>query len=384
MTPPNDNLTSFCHEAWAEINLAALKHNVKVIQSWLKPPSQLMAVVKTDAYGHGISGVASVLAAAKVNWFGMITVDEGCQLRQLGIKKPALVLSPAPACTIIPALESQLHLTVTSSSQIQDIARAASQINQVAYVHVKVDTGTHRLGVSINKLPEVLDALKNSSWVKLVGLFSHLAKAREEEFTCYQNKIFKKAIQDTINAGCKPQVFHLACGEAARHFPDTHYDLARVGLYLYGLEPTCVSDVVSPVLSLRAKITNCKDIDAGEAVGYNLTWKAERPSRLASISIGYADGVDRRLSNCISAILKDKLIKQVGLIGMNQMLFDITDVPAAREGDIITLIGGQEVPSQSGFKPHCLHLATWATLLDTITYDVACRLRVRLPRVYRQ
>jgi len=177
-------------------------------------------------------------------------------------------------------------------------------------------------------------------------------------------------------------LLHLASGEAARRFPDTHYDMVRVGLYLYGLEPAVVSNVVSPALSLRGRINHLQDIDAGESVGYGLTWTAPRRTRLASIPIGYADGVDRSLSNRMEGLCTGKRIKQVGRISMDQMLFDITDVPQAQIGDVITLIGSESGSVANNAAQDRLHLADWASMLDTITYELACRLRVRLPKIY--
>ncbi len=169
-------------------------------------------------------------------------------------------------------------------------------------------------------------------------------------------------------------LFHLASGDAARRFPETHYDMVRAGLILYGLEALEASKLVSPAMSVRARINHLSEIEAGESVGYGWTWTAKRRTRLASIPIGYADGVDRRLSNRLTALLLGKPIAQVGRISMDQMLFDITDVPEAQETDVITLIGADGEQK--------IELATWATMLDTITYELACRMRVRLPRIY--
>jgi len=148
----------------------------------------------------------------------------------------------------------------------------------------------------------------------------------------------------------------------------------RVGLYLYGIEPDAVSNKLRPVLSVRARINHINKIERGERVGYGLTWQADRPTTLAAVPIGYADGVDRGLSNVMKGLLMDKVLNQVGRISMDQMLFDITDVPQAEEGDVITLIGSEGQNS--------LHLSDWAKELDTITYELACRLRARLPRIY--
>jgi alanine racemase len=218
----------------------------------------------------------------------------------------------------------------------------------------------------------------------LISVFSHLAKAEDFDSTAKQNRVFTNVIEEmraadnaqrsSPTSGPLPFLAHLASSDATRLFSFTHHDLVRVGLHIYGLQSSQVSDILIPALSVRGRINHTTKIDAHESVGYGLTWTAERPTRLATIPIGYADGVHRCLSNRMSAISMGKRISQVGRLSMDQMIFDITDLPQAQEGDVITLIGrdGDETIS----------LADWAQLLDTNTYEVACSLRVRLPRIY--
>ncbi len=386
----NSTPTSVRRDAWVEIDLAALEKNVETVLSWLSPATKLMAVVKSDAYGHGAAAVAPVLAAAGASWFGVASVDEGIQLRDAGIKQPVLVLSPCPFWALPSAIKAGLDLTVAAAQQVRDLAQAAIKLGQSARLHVKVDSGMHRLGASPALLPELLDAVEANRSVILVGWFSHLARADHKETTSRQNQRFKESLKLLPARQLSPQFLHLASGEAARRYGETHYDLVRVGLYLWGLEPEAVSQVVRPAMSVRARINHIQLVETGEPVGYELTWRATRPSRLASIPIGYADGVDRRLSNLMEALCLGKRIRQVGLISMDQMIFDITDVPEAEEGDIVTLIGS-EIVRQTGQTSHPapvtlnydqLHLATWANLTGTITYELACRMRARLPRIY--
>jgi alanine racemase len=227
--------------------------------------------------------------------------------------------------------------------------------------------------VPLIRLPDILETIHQDCSLKLVGVWSHLANASQEESVMRQKTVFDQAVE--LTRPLFPQtIFHLASSEATTRFPQCHYDMVRVGLYLYGLEPNTVSDTLLPALSIRARINHISTVQKGERVGYGHTWQAERLSRLASIPIGYADGVDRGLSNNMKGLLMGQVINQVGRISMDQMLFDITDVPEAQEGDVITLIG-------SGGQ-HSLYLSEWARRLDTITYELACRLRVRLPRIY--
>ncbi len=384
------SLISVRRDAWLEIDLAALEGNLRVARSWLAESCRLMAVVKSDAYGHGAAQAARVFSACGAGWLGVASVDEGCQLREAGTTTPILILSPSPAWALPAAIEAGLNITVTSASQVDDVARAAERLDRTACVQLKVDTGMHRLGVAPAQMMPVLSRIADYSRLRLTGLFSHLARADNQEATQLQNQCFRALLAPLEAAGKRPPLVHLASGEAARRHPDTHYDMARVGLYLYGLEPQAVSQVVTPAMSVRARINHLQAIEAGESVGYGHTWTAGRPTRLASIPVGYGDGVDRRLSNRMTGLIWGKEVPQVGLISMDQMLFDVTDAPEAQEGDVITLIGSETADqsgrSRTGRRPDeprkVLYLASWAQMLDTITYELACRLRVRLPRVY--
>jgi alanine racemase len=347
-----------------------------------------MAVVKSDAYGHGAAGVAEVLIAAGAEWFAVASVDEGCQLRGIDSKIPILLLSPVPSWAIPTALEFGLDLTVTNAAQAHEIAVVAARKNAQARIHLKVDTGMHRLGIAPQYVDVVLNEIKKSDHLHLISVFSHLARADDREAVTYQNAQFSEIVQKIrqteaelrqrhsgdINQPIQPILFHLASGDAARRFPDTHYDMVRTGLVLYGLESRISSEIVLPAMSIRGRINHVTEIPSGESVGYNWTWTARRRTRLASIPIGYADGVDRRLSNNLFGLVMGQQIPQVGTISMDQMLFDITDAPEAQEGDVVTLIGTDGERS--------IQFSTWANLLDTITYELACRMRVRLPRIY--
>jgi alanine racemase len=371
-------ISSVRRDAWVEVDLNAIERNIAIIRSWLNPGTRLMAVVKSDAYGHGAAGVADMMIACGADWMGVASIDEGCQLRAAGVSIPILLLSPCPGWAVSTALDADLTLTVTSSAQLEDISEACIRQNRVANFHLKIDTGMHRLGIAPEKIDDVLGFIKTNASLRLTGVLSHLAKADQEDFCLYQKKKFDESLAKIKSQGHNPDLIHLASGEAARRFKPTHYDMVRVGLYLYGLEARNVSDLVQPAMSVKGRINQIQVIDANEAVGYNLTWTSETPTRLASVPIGYADGIDRRLSNRMSGLLMGREVKQVGLISMDQMLFDISDVPEAQEGDVVTLIGSETVDGQT----HHLYLASWANMLDTITYELACRLRARMPRMY--
>lgn len=378
--------SSVRRDAWVEVSLSALEHNWKIVRGWMarhksKPPL-LMSVVKSDAYGHGAPSVAELFEAAGADYLGVASLDEGTQLRNAGIKAPIFILSPTPSWSIDTALDNRLDITVASLKQCQDVANLSRQNNQQARIHLKVDTGMHRLGVSPDEAISILDYISTEKSLKIVSVFSHLAMASEREAVQYQDKIFARVVAKAQGKD-KNLLFHLASSEAARLFDSTHYDMVRIGLYQYGLAPDTVLPELKPALSVKARINHIGTVPEGESAGYGWTWTARRDSRLATIPIGYADGVDRGLSNIMEAMIsvgdgvnnnEVRLIKQAGRISMDQMLFDITDVPEAQEGDVITLIG------ESGQTS--INLSQWAESLATITYELACRLRARLPRVY--
>lgn len=375
-------VSSIYRDAWVEVDLANIEFNVKTIRSWLdETQTGLMAVVKSDGYGHGASEVALAALRAGATWLAVATVQEGTELRTIDRVTPILLLGPIPARSVQTAVESNLDLTITSQSDLQEAQTVANQLNRNARVHLKVDTGMHRLGASPDEMERLVRQIQSQPNLELISIFSHLAKADQLEFTKKQDDCFCAVLQNLsahfpklLRRDGGKVLAHIASGDAARHNPFTQHDMVRAGLNLYGLEARTVSDIVRPALSIRGRINSLREIEPGEAVGYNLTWQAKEKARIASIPIGYADGIDRGLSNRIEGLLLGKKVKQVGVISMDQMLFDVTAVPECALGDTLTLIGCD--------GEHSIQLAAWANMLDTITYELACRMRVRLPRIY--
>ncbi len=385
---------SIARDAWVEIDLNQLESNLQIIKAQLKENAereglampQVMGIVKADAYGHGAVKVSQVLAACGVSWLGVASADEGSELREAYCKLPILILSPIPLWAVKKAMDKRLDLTISSLTQLQGIIETLQDDTRIVPVHLKVDTGMHRLGMNEVDFCKALEVLNANEKFKLVSVFSHLAMASDDVDSTKQKKLFDKFTEIVSSQKCRPGFCHLASAEAALRFPSTYYDLVRIGISIYGLEAQTVSANLLPIMSVRGRINQMNIINKGESVGYGLTWKATRESRLANIPIGYADGVGRRLSNKMKGLLHNKVIDQVGTISMDQMLFDITDVPSAKEGDVITLIGSDDYAVLSK-KKHAvdetkLYLADWAKQLDTITYELACRLKARLPRMY--
>ena len=386
-------------DAWVEIDLNAIRTNLELIKSWVSPsatdlapevlPPRLMGVVKSDAYGHGAPQIARVLIEGGASWLAVASVDEGIELRATQAEIPILILSPAPDHALVAAIEHKLDMTVTTTRAIQKVAETANNLSKIGRVHLKIDSGMHRLGCPPDQAAAMVAEIRGFHNLELISVFSHLAIAGEYASVLKQQEIFENSLQTIKYADAAAStgenahltnrrtnfMTHLASSEATRLFPTSHADLVRVGINLYGLESRAISGDLAPAMSVRGRINQIIEINEGESVGYGFTWTAGRATRLATIPIGYADGVDRGLSNRISAICLGQEIRQVGTISMDMMIFDISDLPDAVEGDVVTLIG-----SDGELQ---IHLADWALLLNTITYELACRLRLRLPRTFR-
>jgi alanine racemase len=393
-------------DAWVEIDLGKLEKNIEIIKSWLAPRLSgrsknssdqsavgagrvrplLLGSVKADAYGHGAVVVGEILQRCGASWLGVATVDEGIELRDNGISLPILILSPTPKNAMKAACENSLDITISALSQLKDLAAELGKFEREARIHVKVDTGMHRLGMPLKEIDSILDQSVLCPQIHLVSVFSHLAKAAAEETTKAQNELFLQAIEKVQTRVSEPILFHIASSDAARLYPFSHHDMVRIGIALYGLESWRESTDLLPILSLRGRINQLTDVEAGESVGYGHRWQAGRPARVANVPIGYADGVDRGLSNRIEGLVHGKRVPQVGIISMDQMLFDVTEVPEAGVGSVVTLIGSdvESKPPDLSAGSEPLSLASWARKLDTITYEMAVRLRVRLPRRFVQ
>jgi alanine racemase len=382
-------------DAWVEVDLEAIRSNLDLIKKWIgwgetdggsersnRPSAQIMGVVKSDAYGHGAVEVGEILADNGCSWLAVASVDEGVELRKGLTQIPILVLSPTPNHALDMAFRHNLDITVTNSKAARAAAEVAGRAGKTGRIHLKIDTGMHRLGCPVENASALVAEIQKLESLELVSIFSHLARASDEKSTDMQRRAFERAlhlIRDKGDMACPSAsdteatfIFHLASSEAMRLFPSTHYDMVRVGLYLYGLESQKVSDRLKPAMSVKARINQIIEIAAGESVSYGFTWTAPAPSRLALIPVGYADGIDRGLSNKMTALCKGRSIPQVGTISMDMMVFDITACPEIKVEDTVTLIGRDGQESR--------YLADWAVALDTITYELACRLRLRLPR----
>lgn len=371
-----------CCRAWVEINRSAISHNVRAIKSLLAPHTDLMAVVKADAYGHGAVTVARTALQSGASWLGVATVPEGIELRQAGIDAPILVMGAVNDPAEVRAIAYwQLQPTIVNPKQALVFSETLATLKQAKLsvpVHLKLDTGMSRLGFSWQRPVELARLVQQLAHLETVSVYSHLATADDPDPTVMrrQHQRFEQAISALAGAGLLPARLHLANAAATLADPSLHYDMVRVGLATYGLYPAphLRSAVdLQPVLEVKARITHLKSIPAGAGVSYSHQFIAPEPMRIAVLGIGYADGVPRILSNRLEGVLHGQRVRQIGAITMDQMMVDVSNIQSVQEGDIVTLLG------QAG--GHVLSADQWAQMANTISWEILCGFKHRLPRI---
>ena len=368
-----------CQRAWVEIDLAALTHNVKQLKNLLSPQTELMAVVKADAYGHGAVAVSQTVLSAGASWLGVATIPEGIELREAGIEAPILLLGATHTAQQVKAI-AQWHLqpTICTAKQALIFSEVLVSVNQSLPVHAKLDTGMSRLGAPWQEATEFVQLVKGLPNLKLASIYSHLATADSPDTAVMkeQHQRFKRAIAQIKTSGINPSSLHLANSAAALADPDLHYDLVRVGLATYGLYPAPhLQNVVDlkPAMQVKAKVTQVKTIEAGTGVSYGYQFIAQRQTKIAVVGVGYADGIPRNLSNKMQVLVKGKLVPQVGAVTMDQLMLDVTDIPDLEVGEVVTLLG-KDGENQ-------ITADDWAATLGTISWEIICGFKHRLPRV---
>jgi alanine racemase len=376
-----DTYAWFSQRAWVEIDLGALSDNVKQLVKFLSPRTQLMAVVKADAYGHGAVAVAKTALEAGAGWLGVATVPEGIQLREDGIKAPILILGATNTPEQIQAIAHwQLQPTLCSPKQALEFSNTLETINYNSSlsVHIKLDTGMSRLGTNWQQAAEFVQLVQGLPHLDIASIYSHLATADSPDATVMmeQHSRFEEAIAHIKAKGITIPSLHLANSAATLADSRLHYDMVRVGLAIYGLYPANHLQnhiKLQPVLQLKARVTQVKTIAAGTGVSYGHHFIAPQEMRLAVVGIGYADGVPRRLSNQMQVLIRGQRVPQIGAITMDQIMLDVSSIPDLQEGEIVTLLGEQGKEQISADD--------WANCLNTISWEILCGFKHRLPRV---
>mgnify|MGYP001441293085 CR=1 FL=1 len=377
-TSIDSHLTDPKQRAWIEINPSAITANAKAIKKIISEDCLLMAVVKADGYGHGAKTVAGASLEGGADYLGVATLKEGIDLRRAGFKCPVLILS-----NLINFEEFELCLnwnlqpTLSTYEQALLCHKVTQTVGKIFSVHLKIDTGMTRLGCDLSEAFEIIHRIENLPKVSLAGIYSHLATADIEKshFTQLQKDRFDELLS-IIHRNNNCYCYHLANSAATLISPSYHYNMVRVGLALYGYSPKEALNgklILKPALSVKAKISLVRDVKTGVGVSYGHSYRTTRPSRLAVIGIGYADGISRSLSGKISVIVNGKLIPQVGAITMDQMIVDITDVPNVHSGTIVTLLGQDKDLNISAHD--------WSQKTNTVPWEILCGFKNRLPRI---
>lgn len=369
-------------DAWVEVNLGNLENNIneikKHVQSGGKTP-KMLAVIKADAYGHGSIMCAPTLLACGISYFGVASVDEALELRQNKITVPILVLGSVPIWAYEVAIQNDIEVSIFTYEHLEAAKLISERLSgKKLKAHVKIDTGMNRIGINPKDALEFINKAQKADYIDLMGVFTHFADIESDEITNKQIENFKYVID---NIDRENLIIHCSNSAASLCYDELKYDMVRLGIILYGLtplsydlEPKFALPNLAQVIGLKGRITNIHEIQAGQGVSYGHKFIAKETTRIATIPIGYADGVSRSLSGKIKASLNGKIINQIGRITMDQMMFDIGDIEAS-EGDIITLLGKDDYGN-------FFSIDTWAKELNTINYELTCRLKVRLPRIY--
>jgi len=358
-------------DAWVEINLEHLANNIIEIKKGIPKSKKFLAIVKADAYGHGSQMIAQTMLASGVDMFGVSSVDEGLDLRNVKIKAPILVVGAIPVWAVETAALNDIAFSVFNKEHLKACKNVFERTGIKPKVHVKIDTGMNRIGVRSENAVNYIKEVRKADYLRFEGVFTHLAAAEEPEEAEKQIARWNSVIE---NIDTKGLLIHIQ-NTAATFAYDIKSNMVRVGISLYGLYPDLPPKVnykpqIKQIIGLKGRITNIHEVKTGEGVSYAHKFIACEPTRVATIPIGYADGISRGLSNQICGILNGHKVRQIGNITMDQMMFDIGDIKAST-GDVITLLDDNE-----------LSLDNWAEILHTINYELTCRLKVRLPRVY--
>jgi alanine racemase len=387
---------------WAEVSLSTLAENFRAIRKFVNPPNEkrktprkILCIVKGNGYGHGGPQVAKALEKAGSDWFGVTCTDEGIAVRKAGVRRPVLVLTSFWPGEESRLLEYDLTAVIHRCDQLKELDRAASRIvgrkgrKKVSF-HLKMDTGMNRLGIAPSDVECFASQLAKCKHLELGGVFTHFASSevltstRTGEQTRHQEERLYAALDRLRALGIDPGIVHLANSAAIVTRPETWADMVRPGAILYGYHPGYdpiekrpeieARLPLKPVMSLRTRIINIRNIPVGAGVGYNETFIAKRPSRIAVLAAGYGDGIHRSLGNRGNVLVRGSLAPMVGIVSMDVTMIDVTDVPDAAIGDVVTIYGTD--------GEHVRPANVIARSIGTVTSDLLCAVSQRVPRYY--
>ncbi len=366
---------------WSEVDLGALRSNLKAIRSTLnKQKTEILAIVKADAYGHGMKAVAQALSRQGVHFFGVANISEAMDLRRVLPQARILVLGGFHRDQIGFFVRKKITPTVCSIEDFEAIEKAAKEEKKPFPVHVKVDTGMGRLGLAVKDVKDFFRFAKASKKVFVEGVYTHFSHAdfEDKRFTRQQISLFDKMVAQIKAMGISPRYFHAANSMGLLRFKKAHLNLVRPGIILYGINPLSPRPLpiaVRPVLSLKTCISFLKEVEKGSRVSYGGTYEAPRNTRIATLPVGYSHGYRVGFSNKSSVLIRGQKCPVVGRVTMDQLLVDVGRLPEVKRWDEVTLIGRDRNLEISAVE--------LADLIDTIPYEIVCSIHSRIPRIYK-
>lgn len=360
---------------WAEVDVAALRDNAALVRSRLQPSVHLLAMVKSDGYGHGALTAARAALDGGATWLGVYTPDEALSLRRAGITEPLLVAGWSPPATLTDLISSRVDVTVLDAIGVNAVRDAAGPLGVAARVHVKIDSGLGRLGVRTDGMERVLDSLRSAAGtVEVAGVFTHFADPEHDAaFTREQHQRFLIAAERFRSIA--PGAMLHTCGSAAiLAFPEMHHDMVRLGIALYGYASRELpgASALRPAMSVFARVAQVKAVRGGETVGYNRTWTAPSTRRIATVAIGYGQGVPRALSNRGEVVIAGARCPIAGIVNMDQVTVDVTDANVVAPGDLAMVFGEHESVRLGADEV--------AAAIGTIPHELICGVSAHVPR----
>jgi len=363
-------------QVWVEVNLQTLKENFVKLQAYTR--SEMMPIVKADAYGHGVIPVVKTLIECGAERFGVALLQEALEIKAVFPELTVMIIGATEQDQTDTLVREEIIPAIFQLSQAQALSESAVKQNKTARLHIKIDTGMNRIGFRERDFAEIMKmaALPN---LFIEGIFTHLATADQKDLSFAREQLnrFQALYNKLKKAGLTIPIRHAANSAAILQFPESHFELVRPGISLYGFPPSAQisGDVgLEPVMAWKAKVSHVKSIKTGESVSYGRTFQAAYPTRVATIPLGYADGLRRALSNQGEMLIHGKRSTVIGRICMDQTMLEVTKIPGVQVGNVVTILG------KDGYEQiTATEMAEW---LGTISYEVVCGISKRVPRVY--
>ena len=369
----------------AEIDLTAFRHNLQNLRKYLDPQTRIMAIVKADAYGHGAVSCARIaVESGAANYLGAGVIEEGIELRENGLNAPILILGSIFPDEAEDLVRHNLATILCTQPLAQALSKEAEKQDKTVSVHIKVDTGMNRLGISPENLPALLDQVRNLKNLKIEAVSTHFSSADDEDLSVTQAQLeeFQTALTILQKEGVHTPIVHCANTSALFKFPESHFNMVRPGLILYGVLPSpSLRPIIDqgenpfqPVMQWKSQIILLKPIAKNQPVSYSGSFTTQRDSLIATLPIGYADGLHRMLSNKMDVLIRGRRAPQVGNICMDMILIDVTDIPDVQAGDEVVIFGRQ--------GDEMISVEELAVKGKTIPYEILCSVSKRVPRIY--